>query len=302
MKNKTKILILISICVAAIAGLAIYISGHNLAILNPKGQIADKERRLIIESTLLMLIVVVPVYFLTFGIAWKYRAGNKKAKYDPELDHNRLVETVWWAVPGLIILVLAVITWNSSHDLDPSKHIISNKTPLKIQVIAMQWKWLFIYPDQDVASVNYFKIPLNRPVDFDITSDAPMNSFWIPQLGGQIYAMSGMNTHLHLMANNAGLYRGSSANISGEGFSKMTFSVKAASDSEFNNWVSYATRSQALLDQKAYNQLSKPGAIDKPIYYSHVTPGLYMGQIMKYMTPQFDPGNLPSAEVPQHVH
>jgi len=197
---------------------ATLIRGHTVAVFDSKGLIADKQRRLIITTVLLSLIVVVPVYVMAFAIAIRYRDSNKTAKYTPDWDHSRILEFIWWAVPCAIILVLAIITWNSSHDLDPFKALKSDKKPLTIEVVALQWKWLFIYPEQGIASVNLVGLPVDTPINFEITSDAPMNSFWLPQLGGQVYAMSGMSSELHLMADEPGTYNGVSANISGEGF------------------------------------------------------------------------------------
>src|SRR5476649_775967 len=203
-KNNLRML---GVVIAAVIGLCTWFGmTHTIAVLSPKGQIADKERHLIILATLLMLIVVVPVYVMMFVIAWKYREGNTKARYTPDWDHSNGLEFLWWAIPMAIIAVLSVITFKSSHELDPFKALSSTKPPITIQVVALQWKWLFIYPNQNIASVNYFRMPANTPVDFEITADSPMNSFWIPQLGGQIYAMPGMSTELHLMADGVGKY------------------------------------------------------------------------------------------------
>ena len=180
-----------------------------------------------IFAALLSLVVVIPVFAMTIYIVWRYRESNQKAKYSPDWDHNSKVETIWWLIPTLLIVVLSVVTWNSSHSLDPFKPIKSSVKPLRVQVIALQWKWLFIYPEQGVASTNILELPVDRPINFEVTADAPMNSFWIPQLGGQIYAMAGMSTQLHLMASEAGTYAGASANLSGKGFAKMKFDTKA---------------------------------------------------------------------------
>lgn len=257
-------------------------ANFNMQVLNPKGQIAGRERALIFEAALLMLIVVIPVYLMTFFIAVKYREGNKKAKYSPDWDGNRKIEITWWAIPGIIIAILAVITYKSSHDLDPYKSISSAKRPLTVQVVSLDWKWLFIYPKQNIATVNFLELPLGRPVNFEITSDAPMNSFWIPQLGGQIYAMSGMETKLSLIADHPGDYRGSSANISGRGFSEMTFTARAAGQSDFAQWVKYAKMSPLAMNLDAYKQLAQPSTLDQPAYYSSVKVDLFGNILTKF--------------------
>ncbi len=260
---------------------------HNLSIpvLQPRGPIAHKERNLIFIALGLCMIVVVPVYAMLFGFAWKYREGNTKAKYRPDFDHSRLFESVWWGVPIIIISILGVITWRSSQDLDPFKPISSVAPSIDIQVVSLQWRWLFIYPKQNIASLNYFQIPLNTPVNFEITSDAPMNSFWVPQLGGQIYAMSGMSTRLNLEANQPGKYYGSSANISGDGFADMHFVAEATSQKNFNSWVSAAQKTPTFLSSEAYSTLSKPSHDRATSYYYPVEPGLYGRVVAKYLPP-----------------
>lgn len=286
MKKYTRLASILGIIIAlaAIALAAWFIGGHNLAVLNPKGEIAEKQQQLIIYSTVLMSLVVIPVFLLTFGIAWRYRASNKKATYSPELAGNRWAELVWWLIPTIIIGALSVVAWKSSHDLDPYKPLVSDKKPLKVQVIALQWKWLFIYPEQNIASVNYLAIPTDTPIDFTITADAPMNSFWIPQLGGQVYAMSGMSTQLHLIANEAGDYRGSSANISGEGFADMTFTTHATSSHDFAAWVQSAAASPEKLTQATYAELAKPSKATKITNYAAPDETLYDTVVAKYMS------------------
>ena len=262
----------------------LYLRHANIPVLQPHGMIGQKERRLIIVACLLSLIVVLPLFVMLGLFAWRYREQNTKAVYSPHLDNSRLAETIWWLVPSLIILVLSVITWNSSHELDPYRTIASKTAPLTIQVVALDWKWLFIYPQQNVASVNFVQLPVGTPVNFEITSDAPMNSFWIPQLGGQIYAMPGMSTQLHLIAGKAGDYNGSSANISGSGFAHMTFTARAGSMQDFNNWIVQAKQSAKQLDATGYTQLAMPGTV-KAATYSSAQPNLYDTIVMKYMMP-----------------
>lgn len=279
----TIILVAILIAVGAIILVAMFLGTHNIAVLNPKGVVAEKQRQLIIVATSLMALVVVPVLAMTFGIAWRYRASNTKAKYSPELAGNRIAETVWWLVPIIIISALAVIAWTSSHDLDPFKPLASNVRPIKIQVIALQWKWLFIYPEQRVATINSMPIPTDTPIDFEITADAPMNSFWIPQLGGQVYAMPGMSTQLHLMATAQGDYYGSSANISGAGFAGMKFTAHATSAKDFTQWASKTALSSARFTQATYDELAKPSSDAPPAAFSFDANELYDTVVMKYM-------------------
>ncbi len=278
---------LVAVLLLVIAGLiALFLSNAgSFAILDPKGEVADKQRNLIIITTLMSILIVVPVFIMTFYFAWKYREGNKKAKYEPDWDHSAIAETVWWTVPLVMILILAGITWQSSHELDPFKPINSSRPQLTIQVVALDWKWLFIYPDQQIASLNYVQFPERTPIRFEITSDAPMNSFWIPQLGGQIYAMSGMSTHLNLMADGAGTYRGSSANLSGRGFAGMRFEARSTSQADFNSWVNSVRQSDNKLTQSEYSVLALPSENNAPAVFSYVDPRLYDTIMMKYMTP-----------------
>jgi cytochrome o ubiquinol oxidase subunit 2 len=264
---------------------ALYAARGNFQVLNPAGEVAEKQRNLIVLTLLLGLLVVLPVFVMTFAIAWKYREGNKKAKYSPDLSGNLFAESLWWGIPGTIILVLSVVTWNSSHTLDPRRTLSSGQPPIKIQVVALDWKWLFIYPEQGIASVNYVQFPVDKPVQFEITSDAPMNSFWIPQLGSQIYAMSGMSTHLNLMANKVGDFRGSSANLSGAGFSSMDFTAHSSSESDFKTWAATVKEMPDSLSMGSYNRLAMPSKNNPAAYYSSVDTNLYEQVVNKYMAP-----------------
>ncbi|MBL8159516.1 ubiquinol oxidase subunit II [Candidatus Saccharibacteria bacterium] len=267
--------------------IGVLMQGKSIAVLQPAGQIAAQQRDLLLYATLLILIVVIPVFVLAFTIAWRYRETNPKSaeRYHPELDGDKRMEAVWWGIPLVIIGVLSVMIWTSSHNLDPYKPLASNKEAFRVQVVAMKYKWLFIYPEQDIASVNHLKIPVGRPVEFDVTSDAPMNSFWIPRLGGQVYAMAGMNTKLHLIADQKGTFRGSSANISGEGFADMHFSVEAISPSELNAWARGVRQNNERLSVRSYSTLARPGTVESPRYYSLGTDNLYDTILAKYMHP-----------------
>ncbi len=258
MRNKEKFGLVAMALVAFIAILIMLVYGNDIPVLNPKGEVAGKERDLIVFGTLLSLVIIVPVFTMTFVIAWRYRESNKKAKYQPDWDHSRLFESIWWGVPLLLIIILSSVTWKSSHELDPFKPLESSTKPLRIQVVALPWKWLFIYPEQNIATINYVRFPEDTPVNFEVTADAPMNSFWIPSLGGQIYAMNGMVTKLHLIADQAGEYRGSSANISGRGFSGMKFIAEASSEASFKEWVGEVQKDSGGLGIEKYSDLSRP--------------------------------------------
>ncbi|WP_024301342.1 ubiquinol oxidase subunit II [Pseudogulbenkiania sp. MAI-1] len=262
---------------------AALLSGCQGGILDPKGQVAADEKSLIITATVLMLLVVVPVILMTLGFAWKYRASNKNATYDPKWSHSGKIEAVVWIVPIIIVSFLAVITWNSTHKLDPYRPLDSNVKPINVQVVSLDWKWLFIYPDLNIASVNQLAFPANTPVNFKITSDAAMNSFFIPQLGGQIYSMAGMQTKLHLIANEPGSYDGISANYSGAGFSGMKFkAIATATPAEFDAWVKQVRQGKPL-DAASYTQLLNPSENNPVQHFSSVTPGLFYGVLSKYM-------------------
>ncbi len=266
--------------------LYVYISTHNMGVFNPKGIIALAEMNLIVTTTLLMLIVVIPVFIMLAVFSWRYRASNTKAKYTPDWHSNNALEIIWWTIPIIIIVFIARMTWVSSHELDPFKPIDSSIPPITIQVVALEWKWLFIYPEQNIATVNFIAFPVDTPIHFRITGDAPMNSFWIPQLAGQIYAMAGMDTSLHLMANEAGEYNGVSANYSGYGFSGMKFIAKATSQEEFDQWLQIVQQSPDTLNFNEYEKLAEKSRNNNVAYYSSTEVSLYDKIIMKYMIPR----------------
>ncbi len=285
MRTRVKLALSILLPAAVVLLFVLLLRDKSFDILQPAGVVAEKQRNLLIFATLLSLLVILPVYALTIFIAWKYRASNTSARYDPTWSHNTTLESIWWGIPCAIILVLAVVTWNSSHDLDPYKPISSGYRPVKVQVIAMQWKWLFIYPEQQIATVNFLQIPTNTPIEFEITADAPMNSFWIPRLGGQVYAMPGMSTRLHLTAEQAGEYSGLTANISGEGYAKMRFTARATNQAEFFEWIQGAKGSPRKLDAATYRQLAVPSSDAWPATYVVSGQSVYNTVIDKYMLP-----------------
>lgn len=268
-------------------GAAAAFSDRNFRIFNPAGPIAAQQRDLIYLSMLLMLLVIIPVFILVFFIAWKYRdrGSGHKAKYAPDWDGNKLLESIWWGIPIVLITALSVIAWRTSHSLDPFRPIASHKPAVKVQVIALQWKWLFLYPEEGVASVNYLRIPAGRPINFDVTSDAPMNSFWIPELGGQIYAMAGMRTKLYLQAGKPGIYRGSSANISGAGFAGMQFNAEATTSAKYTDWLKQARTSQNELTMGNYANLARPSQNEPPRQFVLADPTIFQQVIDHYMKP-----------------
>ena len=258
MKTKFKVILAVLITLALIAWAGVYLSTQNMGVLNPKGLISIQQRRLMIQASLLMLIVVIPVFVLTAVFACKYREGNTRSKYTPDWEHSALAESIWWGIPLLIIVVMAFITWKSSHELSPFKPLESDVKPITIQVVALDWKWLFIYPEEGIATVNYLQFPEKTPLNFLITADAPMNSFWIPQLGGQVYAMPAMTSQLHLLANETGVFRGASANLSGEGFAGMIFEATATSQEDFESWVKQVKGSSKKIGVDSYGVLAAP--------------------------------------------
>jgi len=233
---------------ALVALACVGLSGCDWVLLDSKGMVGLAQRDLILICIGLMLIVVIPAIVLTFVFAWRYRAGNTKAKYMPDWSHSTKVEIVVWGVPLIIIAVLAVIVWKSTHELDPYKPLDVAGEPLHVDVIATDWKWVFVYPDLGIATVNQLNFPANRPLAFNITSNSTMNTFFIPQLGGQIYAMAGMRTQLHLIANEPGQFRGMSGNYSGHGFSNMKFIATASSNEDFERWVAEVWTGQPFVD------------------------------------------------------
>jgi cytochrome o ubiquinol oxidase subunit 2 len=262
-----------------------------MPLLDPAGPIALGERSVIYTTFALSAIVVLPVFIMLFLFAWRYRASGPLAKraHAPHWDHDSTIaEIVWWVIPALIILCLSILAWKSSHKLDP--YVPLPGTPLEVEVVALNWKWLFIYPELGVASVNELVIPQDVPVHFSLTADAPMNSFWVPQLGGQIMVMPGMSTQLNLMATRVGVFQGSSANISGEGFSGMAFTVRAVSANDFAAWASLARLSPSSkpLTQETYPLLAATSTYDRVRYYAPVGDGLYTTIVNKSMVPMHD--------------
>ncbi|PIJ52231.1 cytochrome o ubiquinol oxidase subunit II [Erwinia sp. OLTSP20] len=268
-----------------IAG-TLLLSGCNSALLDPKGQIALEQRSLILTAFGLMLIVVIPAIAMAVIFAWKYRASNTNAKYSPNWSHSNKVEAVVWTIPILIIMFLGILTWKSTHALEPSKPLASDVKPIEVEVVSLDWKWLFIYPEQGIASVNQLAFPANTPVSFRITSNSVMNSFFIPTLGSQIYAMAGMQTRLHLIANQAGTYDGISSSFSGRGFSGMKFKAIATPDNAtFEQWVAQAKQSpEKLNSMEDFEKLAAPSENHPVEFFSSVKPELFKDIIEKFMS------------------
>ena len=284
--------LLVTICVLTLAGC----SG---GILDPKGQVGVDEKNLIILCTILMLLVVIPVIVLTLYFAWKYRASRDFEIYTPKLAHSTKIEAVVWSVPILIIIALGVITWRSTHALDPYAPLEGKGEHLTVEVVSLNWKWLFIYPEQGIATVNELVFPANKPVEFKITSEGTMNSFFIPQLGSQIYSMAGMETKLHLIANEPGTFKGISSNYSGAGFTGMKFNAIATpTDADFDAWVSKVKSQQQTLSQASYKVLAQPSEYHPVTYYGDVEDGLFHHIVMKYMA---DHGSMDFYAKPDHA-
>ena len=285
--NPTKSL-LYKIALAFGAGLLlvlIWILTHNIALFSPVGFTALRQRNLIVTLVLTMLVIVVPTLALAVIIPRKYRY-DKNENYDPDSSASLSTQILWWLAPALIIAVTASLTWKSSHALDPYKPIPSMQQPLKVQVIALQWKWLFLYPTENVATINYLEIPEKTPIEFELTAEGLMNSFWIPKLGGQIYAMAGMKTKLNLMANEQGEFPGMAAEINGKGFSGMRFVTKSVSSDDFETWASGIRDSDKPLTTAEYDNLVKPSENSPASFYNFADHGLFDKVLNKYAGPQ----------------
>ena len=298
-REMKRVYVFLSLLVVLLVATAtvLYLRGVPIPILEPAGPIALAERNIIFITLALCAIVVIPVFFLLFYFAWKYRAGGPAGIWhEPNWDHdNATAEFIWWLVPAVIIVVLGVIMWQSAHALDPYVPIKSSTPALTVDVVALDWKWLFIYPEQGIASVNLLEIPENTPVHFYLTADAPMNSFWIPSLGGQIMVMPGMQTQLNLLASREGDFNGYSANISGEGFAGMAFTARSVSQAEFDQWAASIASSSNPLTPATFHALSQPSSYNTPTFYAPITPSLYTGIINTYMSPGMSGMNMPAS-------
>jgi len=249
--------------------------GCTQGVLDPQGPVADAERLLLFNSVEIMLVVVVPVIVATLAFAWWYRSSNTRASRSPSWAYQGGVEFVTWSIPALVVILVGGVCWIGSHQLDPRAPLASDAKPLQVDVVSLDWKWLFIYPDQGIATVNQVVIPVGTPVNFHLTSATVMNSFFVPQLGSQIYTMAGMMTHVNLLATKPGDYQGFSANFSGDGFAEMRFIAKAVPASDFDGWVAKARGAGSALDDPGYAELTKPSKAVPPTTYRSVDPKLF---------------------------
>lgn len=246
------------------------LSGCNMGVLAPQGPIGAAQKSILIGSVVIMLAIVVPTIIATFAFSWWYRASNTKARYLPDWEYSGRIELVVWSIPALVVMLLGGVAWIGSYDLDPAKPLTSSQEPLKIQVVSLDWKWLFVYPNQGIATVNTLTVPAGVPIHFSLTSASVMNAFFIPQLGSMIYTMNGMTNQLHLQADKVGVYPGLSSHYSGGGFADMNFKVNVVSGPEFSNWVDLTSQTNVVLDAAAYSELAKQSANVKPATYRFV--------------------------------
>ncbi len=264
--------------------LALPLTACNMVVMKPSGDIANQQAQLIVASTLLMMLIIVPVIILTLMFAWRYRESNKEATYSPEWDHSTRLELIIWGAPLLIIIALGAMTWISTHKLDPyrplerldaERPVPAGVQPLVVQVVALDWKWLFLYPEQGIATVNELAAPVDRPILFKITSSTVMNAFYVPAMSGMIYAMPGMQSQLNAVINKPGTYDGFSANFSGDGFSHMRFKFHGLSNDEFSAWVDRNKADGVELSRDLYQTLEKPSEKEPVRRFASVTPGLF---------------------------
>lgn len=284
--KKFKFIIGISaLCIAAFA-IFVVLNNEKTLLTHPKGVIARGELHLIATNILLMLIVVVPTFIFLFVTIWKSRANNAQTNNAQQQPHGVFKELILWMIPTVVIAVMIVVTWRATHKLDPYRPLASDTKPLVIQVVALDWKWLFIYPEQEIASVNFVQFPERTPIHFTLSADgSPMNSFWLPQLSGQIYAMTGMITPLRVMADETGEYTGRAAEINGKGFADMTFIAKSTTQADFETWVAQVQQSPLHLTDSVYRELTKPSENNPITLYASVEEGLFNKIVMKYMHP-----------------
>jgi cytochrome o ubiquinol oxidase subunit II len=259
---------------------AAMLGGCTEGVLDPKGPIAGAERQILFNSLGIMLAIVIPTILATFGVAYWFRSSNKRARYQPEFKYSGRLEVLVWAIPAMTVLLVGGVAWLGAHDLDPRKAISAAAKPVTVQVVSLDWKWLFIYPEQGIASVNHLVVPVGTPISLELTSAGVMNSFFVPQLGGQIYTMAGMTTHLQLQADNPGSYSGLSAQFSGDGFADMTFKADAVPDANFSQWVEAARTTGPTLDAQAYADLVKPSKAVAPFTYRGVSSDLFSRIVM----------------------
>ncbi len=281
--NKWPVGFFLVILVILVLLVTVLLRGSDVALLNPKGLIANEQRRLLIVSVVILLEIAIPTLTAFYYIAWKYRESNTKATYSPNARHSKFLVFNIWALPFGVMVLLASIMWPATHKLAPQKSIISSNKPIAIQVVALRWKWLFIYPEQQIATINFVQIPTDTPIQLDLTADEiPMSSFWIPHLAGQLYAMTGHVNRLNLMADTPGDFTGSTAEINGSGFAGMRFVTRASSSEDFNTWVQNVKSSSTFLDASEYQKLLAPSEYNKTAFYAKAGPAIYDTMLLKY--------------------
>jgi cytochrome o ubiquinol oxidase subunit 2 len=258
-----------------LAGAALLTAGCNRGLLDPVGPVARAEKTILINSTAIMLAIIIQTMIATIAFAWWFRRGNAKATYRPDWEYSGAVELVVWAIPAMTIMLLGGIAWIGSHELEPSKPLKSAAPPINVEVVSLDWKWLFIYPDQGIATVNQLVVPAGTPVNFRLTSATVWNAFFVPQMGSMIYTMPRMATHLNLQADRQGVFEGRSAHFSGDGFPGMEFKVQSLPPDQFAMWAQGSRGAGPVLDGRGYAELSKPSSYVKPITYGAVAPGLF---------------------------
>jgi cytochrome o ubiquinol oxidase subunit II len=273
------------VCLLAAAALG----GCSEGILDPKGPIAVAERQILLNSLGIMLAIVIPTILATLIVAFWFRSSNTRARYLPDFNYSGRLEILVWSIPAMTVLLVGGVAWLGAHDLDPRRPISSTVKPLSVQVVSLDWKWLFIYPDEDIASVNRLVLPVGTPISFHLTSAGVMNSFFVPQLGGQIYTMSGMTTQLQLQADYFGSYPGFSSQFSGEGFADMRFTVDAVPVEQFEQWVSATRNDGPVLDPQTYSDLAKPSEAVAPFTYRKVAPNLFNSVVLNSGMQSDDP-------------
>jgi cytochrome o ubiquinol oxidase subunit 2 len=276
----------------------VLLAGCNRGILDPVGPVGAAEKTILINSTAIMLAIIIPTMIATIAFAWWFRRGNAKADYRPDWEYSGAVELVVWSIPALTIMLLGGIAWIGSHDLEPSKPLKSSVPPLKVEVVSLDWKWLFIYPDQGIATVNQLVVPAGTPVSFRLTSATVWNSFFVPQMGTMIYTMPRMTTRLNLQADRQGTFPGLSSHFSGDGFPGMQFQVHSLPPDQFAMWAQSARGSGPALDASGYQQLSKPSSYVTPMTYGTVVPGLFDAIVADRAPPNPVPASVHNQPVP----
>ena len=259
----------------ASAAILLIATGCNRGILDPVGPVAAAEKQILVNSTAIMLAIIIPTMIATVAFAWWFRRGNSKATYRPDWEYSGAIEMVVWSIPALTVLLLGGIAWIGSHRLEPSVPLKSEMKPVRVEVVSLDWKWLFIYPDQGIATVNQLVVPAGTPVSYELTSATVWNVFFVPQFGTMIYTMPRMATHLNLQADRPGVYDGLSAHFSGDGFPGMHFKAHVLPPDQFEVWAQGAQGQGGMLDARAYAQLNKPSSNVKPTTYGRVAPGLF---------------------------